>query len=62
MEAFAWTGVGIVALLLAAYFLFGIVGLLRDPLGRWFLFGWTLIGVAAWGVVGALYLLVQAVQ
>lgn len=62
MEAFAWTGVGIAAMLLAAASLSGMVGMLTSPIGRALLIAWSLIGVAAWALVGTIYLLVQAVQ
>lgn len=59
MNAFAWTGIGIAAVALVAWFTATIQGLLNSPVVRWFLIGWSLVGLIVWGVLGALYLIVR---
>jgi hypothetical protein len=57
MEVFAWTGLGIIALLLLVSLVVWIVGMLSNPFGRAILLGWALLAAAAWAVTGGLYLL-----
>lgn len=61
MEAFAWTGVGVAALLITAWTASWITGLLSSPIGRWILTIWALITLVVWGVLGGIYLIIQAV-
>lgn len=56
-EAVAWTGIGIGALALTAGLLSAFYEMLRDPIGRAILLGWTIIGIGVWVLIGTAYLL-----
>lgn len=61
MNVFAWMGVGIGAMVLIIWFLLTINGMLTSPVGRSFLIGWSLIGIATWGVLSGIYLIAESV-
>lgn len=60
-EAVAWTGIGIGTLILTIALLGAFYGLLKDPMGRAILIGWSLIGIGVWAALSVLYIIVQAV-
>lgn len=61
MEAFAWTGIGIGALVSTVWILGMVYGLLKAPVGRAILLGWAIIGIGVWAVIGVGILIAQAV-
>lgn len=61
METIAWMGAAVLCLVLAACAVVALMGMLTDPIGRAVVLGWTVIGVVAWGLLGAAYLIVKAI-
>jgi hypothetical protein len=59
MEIVAWTGVGILALLIVIVAAIWINGILSDPIGRTLAAGLTIMAIAVWGVIGGIYLIVE---
>lgn len=58
-DIFAWTGVGILALLLALWGIVWLVGLLSDPVGRAVMLAMALVAATVWGVLGGIYLIME---
>lgn len=62
LDAFAWTGVGIAGILLAAVIVMWIYNLLSNPIGRAVALALALLGIAVWGLLGGIYLIMEKVQ
>lgn len=62
MNVLAWLGVGIAALVLAVWFLPTVIGMLLYPLSRALVYVWTSIVIIVWGLLGGIYLTVEAVR